>query len=95
MFASIKRLKWARNPSKAAEHRSKVCGGQPFDPPGLVGDAGDLIQIPTNRAQRTDGVPELGELAIGERRDISQVSAHQHRDVGRRRQSTAGSAFAK
>jgi hypothetical protein len=54
------------------QHRSKVRGGQSFDPPGLVGDAGDLIQIPTHCAQRTDGVPQLGELAIGERRDVSQ-----------------------
>jgi hypothetical protein len=60
-----------------------------------VGDAGDLIQIPTHRAQRTDGVPELCELAVGEGRDVSQVSAHQHRDVRGGRQSPAGSAFAK
>jgi hypothetical protein len=31
------------------EHRSKICRRQSFDPPGLVGDAGDLIQIPTHR----------------------------------------------
>jgi hypothetical protein len=66
-----------------------------LDPPGLVGDAGDLIQIPTHRAQRAGGVPELGELAIGEGRYSAQVSANQHRDLGCRRQSTAGSACAK
>ena len=36
-----------------------------------------------------------GEVAIGERRDVLQVSTNQHRDVGGRRQSTGGSAFAK
>jgi hypothetical protein len=49
------------------ENRSKVCGFQPFHPAGLVCDAGDLIQVPTDRAQRPRGAPELGELAIGER----------------------------
>jgi hypothetical protein len=47
------------------EHRTEVSGSESLDPPGLVGDAGDLIQIPTHRAQRTDGVPQLGEFAIG------------------------------
>jgi hypothetical protein len=60
-----------------------------------VGDVGDLIQIPTDRTQGTGGVPELGELAVGEGRHPPQVSAHQHRHVGRRRQSTAGSALTK
>jgi hypothetical protein len=55
---------------KGRQHRSWVCGRRAFDPPGLVGDAGDLIQIPTHRAQSTDGVPQLGELAIGEGRDV-------------------------
>ncbi len=49
------------------QQRSKVCGRQSFDPPGMVGDTGDLIQIPTHRAQRTDGAPQFSELAIGER----------------------------
>jgi hypothetical protein len=33
------------------QDRSKVCDRQCFDPPGLVGDAGNLIQIPSDRAQ--------------------------------------------
>jgi hypothetical protein len=51
------------------EHRPQVCGRQSFDPPGLVGNTGDLVQIPTHRAQRPCGVAELGELAVGERGD--------------------------
>ncbi len=77
------------------QHRSKVFGRQSLDPPGLVGDTGDLIQIPSDRAQRAGGVPELGELPIGKRWRSAQVSANQHRDVGRRRQSTTGSACTK
>jgi hypothetical protein len=68
---------------KDPQYRSKVCGRESFDPPGLVGDAGDLIQIPTYRAQRAGGVPQLGELTIGERWRSAQVRANQHRDVGR------------
>ena len=42
-------------------------------------------------------MPELGELAIRERRDVSQVERAQasRLNIGRRRQSTAGSTFAK
>ena len=60
-----------------------------------MGDTGDLIEIPTHRAERPGGVPQLGELTVGEGRHSAQVSANQHRDVGRRRQSSAGGAFAK
>src|ERR1700693_90734 len=56
------------------QHRSNVCGRQSLDPPGLVGDTGDLIQIPSDRAQRAGGVPELGELPIGKRWRSAQVS---------------------
>ena len=80
---------------ESRQDRSKVCDRQSFDPPGLVSDAGNLIQIPSDRAQRAGGMPQPGELAIGERRSPAQVRANQHRDVGRRRQSAAGGAFAK
>src|ERR1700678_2834973 len=42
------------------ENRSKVCRRQPFHLAGLVSDSGDLIQVPTDRAQRPRGAPEGG-----------------------------------
>src|SRR5580692_9642783 len=40
-------------PLEGPEDGSEVSGTQSLDPPGLVGDAGDLIQIPTHRAECT------------------------------------------
>jgi len=81
MFASIKPLKWTRNPSKATSIALRSAMVSPSTRPVWWANAGNLIQIPPERTQRAGGVPQLSELPVGERWCLAQVRANRHRDV--------------
>ena len=67
----------ARTVRRVPEVMIKVSGARTLQyPSGLMSDAGNLIQIPSHRAQRAGGMPQPGELAIGERRSPAQVRAN-------------------
>jgi hypothetical protein len=61
------------------QRRSKVSGRQSFNPTGLVGDAGDLIQIPTHRARRTGGVRQPAGSAFA--KAMSNILRHERQFV--------------
>jgi len=80
---------------KRIQHGLKVPRRYPLEASGSIGDAGDLIQIPTDDTECADRASEFCELTIGEWWDIAEVSAYQHRNVCGPCQSASRGALAQ
>src|SRR5690349_2561183 len=80
-------------PLERAQERPQIGRRWTAEPPSLVCNAGDLVEVAPDHPKFTDRAFQFGKLTVGYRRDGTEVRAQNHRCISGRWDRTPTGSF--